>query len=120
MPRRKKPGRGSAASAPFRSGWALSCKITTGNGEVGTIRELNNGQITEMMVAKTPFSYTYIQPLNPANLYHGTLAVEPDGAGPQQDHLHLPLRPGTAGRCGRQGQSAPAANRRVSARRWPR
>ncbi len=60
---------------------SLSCKITTGDGGVGTIRALNNGQITEMMVAKTPFSYTYIQPLNPANLYHGTLAVEPDGPG---------------------------------------
>lgn len=59
----------------------LSCKITTGDGGVGTIRVLNNGQITEMMVAKTPYSYTYIQPLNPANLYHGTLAVEPDGSG---------------------------------------
>ena len=34
-----------------------------------------------MMVAQTPFSYTYIQPTNYANLYHGTLAVEPDGAG---------------------------------------
>jgi hypothetical protein len=57
----------------------LSCKITAGEGGVGTIRELNNGQVTEMMVAKTPFSYTYIQPLKPDNLYHGTLAVVPDG-----------------------------------------
>lgn len=58
-----------------------SCAITAGNGDVGTIRVLNNGAVTEMMVAKTPFSYTYMQPLNPANLYHGTLAVEPDGNG---------------------------------------
>ncbi|HKD47001.1 MAG TPA: SRPBCC family protein [Rhizomicrobium sp.] len=58
-----------------------SCEIASGNGEVGTIRKLNDGKVTEMMVAKTPFSYTYIQPLNPSNLYHGTLAVEPDGAG---------------------------------------
>ena len=58
-----------------------SCSIASGSGEVGTVRLLNNGAVTEMMVAKTPFSYTYIQPLNPANLYHGTLAVEPDGAG---------------------------------------
>ncbi|HEV7959661.1 MAG TPA: SRPBCC family protein [Rhizomicrobium sp.] len=57
-----------------------TCEMT-GNGEVGSIRKLNNGAVTEMMVAKTPFSYTYIQPLNPSNLYHGTLAVEPDGAG---------------------------------------
>jgi len=58
-----------------------TCSISTGSGDVGTIRLLNNGAVTEMMVAKTPFSYTYMQPLNPANLYHGTLAVEPDGAG---------------------------------------
>ena len=48
---------------------------------MGTLRDLDNGRVVEMMVAKTPFSYTYIQPLNPSNLYHGTLAVEPDGAG---------------------------------------
>ena len=58
-----------------------TCSITAGNGAVGTIRVLNNGATTEMMVAKTPFSYTYMQPLNPTNLYHGTLAVEPDGSG---------------------------------------
>lgn len=59
----------------------LACKITKGDGAVGTLRDLDNGRVVEMMVAKTPFSYTYIQPLNPSNLYHGTLAVEPDGAG---------------------------------------
>jgi Polyketide cyclase / dehydrase and lipid transport len=60
--------------------WMGTTCETTGN-EVGSIRKLNNGAVTEMMVAKTPFSYTYIQPLNPSNLYHGTLAVEPAGAG---------------------------------------
>lgn len=59
----------------------LACAITKGTGAVGTIRDLDNGRVVEMMVAKTPFSYTYIQPNNPANLYHGTLAVEPDGPG---------------------------------------
>ena len=58
-----------------------TCSISTGSGDVGTTRLLNNGAVTEMMVAKTPFSYTYMQPLNPANLYHGTLQVQPDGAG---------------------------------------
>ena len=58
-----------------------TCSLTAGSGDVGTIRVLNNGSVTEMMVAKTPYSYTYMQPLNPANLYHGTLAVEPDGSG---------------------------------------
>ena len=58
-----------------------TCTIGAGSGDVGTTRLLNNGAVTEMMVAKTPFSYTYMQPLNPANLYHGTLQVQPDGAG---------------------------------------
>ncbi|MGH6828915.1 MAG: SRPBCC family protein [Rhizomicrobium sp.] len=57
-----------------------SCEMT-GNGNVGSTRKLDNGQVTELMVAKTPFSYTYIQPLNPGNLYHGTLQVTPDGRG---------------------------------------
>jgi hypothetical protein len=60
--------------------WLGTTCETTGN-DVGSVRKLNNGAVTEMMVAKTPFSYTYIQPLNPSNLYHGTLAVEPAGAG---------------------------------------
>jgi uncharacterized protein YndB with AHSA1/START domain len=58
-----------------------TCSISVGSGDVGTIRLLNNGAVTEMMVAKTPFSYTYMQPLNPGNLYHGTLQVEPEGTG---------------------------------------
>ena len=61
--------------------WLGTSCVLTGNGDVGSIRTINDGKVTEMMVAKTPFSYTYIQPLNPSNLYHGTLAVEPDGAG---------------------------------------
>jgi hypothetical protein len=61
--------------------WLGTSCVLTGNGDVGSIRAINDGKVTEMMVARTPFSYTYIQPLNYANLYHGTLAVEPDGAG---------------------------------------
>ena len=75
------------------------------------MRQLNNGAVTEMMVAKTPFSYTYIQPLNPANLYHGTLAVEPDGSRSQQDRLYLPLRSGAAGHAGGQGREPQTAHR---------
>ena len=61
--------------------WLGTSCVLTGNGDVGSIRTINDGKVTEMMVAKTPFSYTYIQPTNYANLYHGTLAVEPAGAG---------------------------------------
>lgn len=52
------------------------CVITQGNGvSVGTIRRLR-GTTDEIMVAQTPYSYTYTQPASTI-LYHGTLAVEP-------------------------------------------
>jgi hypothetical protein len=60
----------------------VTCQITSGNQlSVGTNRRLN-GKTDEMIVAQTPYSYTYgqqpsdIQPGSPI-FYHGTLAVEP-------------------------------------------
>jgi hypothetical protein len=50
------------------------CVYTTGNGDIGTNRQLN-GTINELMVAKTPLSYAYSQPLSPV-YYHGNLSVE--------------------------------------------
>ena len=59
-----------------------SCVLTVGNQiGVGTNRRLN-GKTDEMMIAVTPYSYTYAQlptetqPASPI-FYHGTLAVEP-------------------------------------------
>ena len=60
----------------------VTCVITAGNGvSVGTNRLLN-GNNNEIMVAATPYSYTYAQPLTDIQpespiFYHGTLAVEP-------------------------------------------
>jgi len=49
------------------------CTIISGKeGEVGSVRSV----ATEVMVAKTEYSYTYTQPVRagrPYNLYHGTL-----------------------------------------------
>ncbi len=54
----------------------VTCVITQGNGvAVGTNRLLN-GNNNELMVASTPWSYSYTQPSS-IILYHGTLAVEP-------------------------------------------
>jgi hypothetical protein len=57
----------------------VNCAITAGkDGEVGAVRSLGN--IVEILVAKTEFSYTYTQPPRegrPYNLYHGTLEVRP-------------------------------------------
>ena len=53
----------------------FSCVITSGNGvAAGTIRRLG-GVSDEIIVAATPYSYTYI-PLGSTTLSHGTLAVE--------------------------------------------
>jgi hypothetical protein len=60
----------------------VSCVVTTGNQvSVGTIRRLN-GRTDEIIVAATPYSYSYAQPLTDVQpespiFYHGTLAVEP-------------------------------------------
>jgi hypothetical protein len=51
-----------------------SCDMTSGKGEVGSIRTIN-GNVIEIAVARTPYSYTYAQPFTPI-FYHGTLAVE--------------------------------------------
>jgi hypothetical protein len=60
----------------------VTCVITAGNGvSVGSNRLLN-GNNNEIMVATTPYSYTYTQPSSTI-LYHGTLAVEPLDRGRQ-------------------------------------
>jgi hypothetical protein len=60
----------------------VTCVITAGNGvSVGSNRLLN-GNNNEIMVAATPYSYTYTQPATTI-LYHGTLAVEPLDRGRQ-------------------------------------
>jgi hypothetical protein len=64
------------------SAWLkLPCSLTSGSGDVGTIRHLAIGKgVDEIMVAKTTHSYTYTQP-DTTILYHGTLQVVPDGKG---------------------------------------
>ena len=56
---------------------AAGCKILSGtDGEVGSVRSVAN----EVLVGKTPLSYTYVQTVRagrPYNLYHGTLEVRP-------------------------------------------
>ena len=60
----------------------VTCVVTSGNQvSVGTNRRLN-GKTDEIIVAATPYSYTYAQPVTDIQpespiFYHGTLAVEP-------------------------------------------
>jgi hypothetical protein len=56
---------------------AAGCTMLSGKeGDVGSVRSV----ATEVLVAKTEFSYTYTQPVRagrPYNLYHGTLEARP-------------------------------------------
>jgi len=56
----------------------IKCAMKSGAGEAGSVRLLN-GQVEEVMVGKTAYSYTYQQNVGPMtpNLYHGTLDVVP-------------------------------------------
>jgi hypothetical protein len=58
----------------------LDCKITSGDGGIGTVRVLAGGRVAEILVAKTDLSYGYTQPAVPGrfyDLYHGFLEAKP-------------------------------------------
>jgi hypothetical protein len=63
------------------SNWlGVDCKITAGDGGIGTVRSLRGGAVIEIMVAATPLSYGYTQPTVEGkfyNLYHGFLEARP-------------------------------------------
>jgi hypothetical protein len=56
------------------------CKITSGDGGIGTVRVLAGGRVTEILVAQTELSYGYTQPVREGqfyNLYHGFMEARP-------------------------------------------
>lgn len=58
----------------------VDCKITSGNGEMGTVRVLAGGRVTEILTAQTELSYGYTQPAVEGqfyNLYHGFMEAKP-------------------------------------------
>lgn len=58
----------------------LDCKITSGDGDVGTVRALAGGRVLEILVAKTELSYGYTQPVRENrvyDLYHGFMEARP-------------------------------------------
>ena len=63
------------------SAWlSVDCKMTAGDGGIGSVRSLANGRVTEIMVGKTSLSYGYTQPEKPGtfyNLYHGFMEAKP-------------------------------------------
>ncbi len=58
----------------------VDCKITSGDGDVGTVRALAGGRVSEILVGKTELSYGYTQPVKDGqfyDLYHGFLEARP-------------------------------------------
>jgi hypothetical protein len=58
----------------------LECKVASGDGGMGSVRSLAGGRIQEIMVAQTPLSYGYTQPVVEGqfyNLYHGFMEARP-------------------------------------------
>lgn len=58
----------------------IDCEITSGDGDMGTVRELAGGRVVEILVAQTPLSYGYTQPAIPGefyDLYHGFMEARP-------------------------------------------
>lgn len=58
----------------------VDCKITSGDGGIGTVRVLAGGRVTEILVAQTELSYGYTQPVKEGqfyNLYHGFMEARP-------------------------------------------
>jgi hypothetical protein len=63
------------------SAWLnIDCRITSGNGGIGTVRMLAGGRVAEILVAQTELSYGYTQPAKMGefyNLYHGFMEARP-------------------------------------------
>lgn len=58
----------------------LECKIVSGDGGIGTVRDLAGGRVLEILVAQTELSYGYTQPAKAGsfyNLYHGFMEARP-------------------------------------------
>jgi hypothetical protein len=61
----------------------VDCAITSGTGDMGTVRVLAGGRVTEILVAQTDLAYGYTQPAREGqfyNLYHGFMEAKPVSA----------------------------------------
>jgi hypothetical protein len=64
------------------AGREIPCEVTSGKGEVGSVRTIG-GRTIEVMTAKTQFGYGYTQPAVEGkfyNLYHGFIEARPINA----------------------------------------
>jgi hypothetical protein len=60
----------------------LDCKITSGDGGIGTVRSLAGGRAVEILVGMTDLAYGYTQPVKEGqfySLYHGFMEAKSTG-----------------------------------------
>jgi hypothetical protein len=60
----------------------IDCKVTSGDGDIGSVRAIAGGRVIEVLTAKTDLSYGYTQPAKEGqfyDLYHGFLEAKPVG-----------------------------------------
>ena len=92
----------------------LDCKITSGDGGIGTVRVLAGGRVTEILVAQTELSYGYTQPVREGqfyNLYHGFMEARPVNA--RTSKLLYTLVYDVSDKADRAAKDADIANRRT-------
>jgi hypothetical protein len=78
----KKVGDYCGLSKWLAAGREVPCVISSGNGEVGTVRTIA-GRVQEVMVSKSEFGYGYTQPAVEGqfyNHYHGFIEARPINA----------------------------------------
>jgi hypothetical protein len=56
------------------------CTLTSGSGDIGSVRSLLGGRVSEVMTGKSQYSYSYAFPNPNPTFYHGSLSVVPQGA----------------------------------------
>ncbi|PCH63630.1 MAG: hypothetical protein COC19_00825 [SAR86 cluster bacterium] len=70
----------------------IDCELTSGDGDMGTVRSLVGGRVIEIMVAQTELSYGYTQPATQGafyNLYHGFMEARAVSSSTSKLHYTL-------------------------------
>lgn len=93
----------------------IDCKITSGTGDVGSVRGIAGGRVTEVMTAKSEFGYGYTQPAVMGkwyNLYHGFLEAVQDPKSKNKSKLVYTLMLDESDKADQAAKDKDVANRR--------
>jgi hypothetical protein len=93
----------------------IDCKITSGTGDVGTVRGIAGNRVIEVMTAKSEFGYGYTQPAVMGkwyNLYHGFLEAVQDPKNKNKSKLVYTLMLDESDKADQAAKDKDVANRR--------